>query len=152
MATDRVGIEIELMGYDDAMRQMQNLDREIKGLKGLKNRIKIKAEIDKLKLNKDALKAHKVMIEADTRKLDKDLTRANNELRRMKNTLDALKSDKSPFSGTINAKAIESTEAAIKRLEERIRELNSMKVELGGRMKDVQAEINQTTSYLQRLM
>lgn len=152
MATDRVGIEIELMGYDDAMRQMQNLDREIKGLKGLKNRIKIKAEIDKLKLNKDALKAHKVMIEADTRKLDKDLTRANNELRRMKKNLDVLKSDKSPFSGSINAKAIESAEAAIRRLEERIRELNSMKVELGGRMKDVQAEINQTTSYLQRLM
>lgn len=152
MATDRVGIEIELMGYDDAMRQMQNLDREIKGLKGLKNRIKIKAEIDKLKLNKDALKAHKVMIEADTRKLDKDLTRANNELRRMKKNLDVLKSDKSPFSGSINAKAIESAEAAIRRLEDRIRELNSMKVELGGRMKDVQAEINQTTSYLQRLM
>ena len=54
MATDRVGIEIDLMGYDEAMSQMENLERSMKGLSGHRNRIKIQAEVEKLKMNRDA--------------------------------------------------------------------------------------------------
>lgn len=151
MATDRVGIEIDLMGYDEAMSQMQNLERSMKGLNGHRNRLKIEAEVSKLKMNRDALKAQKVKLEADTKDIDKKITRTTNELKRMQRTLKALNSDKSPFRGKQNQKAIASTEAAIRRLIEEIRTLNTLKVDIGSRMGNIQSEINQTTSAIQRM-
>lgn len=104
MATDRVGIEIDLMGYDEAMSRMESLEREMKGIRGHRNKIKIEAEVEKLKLNKDALKAQKVKFEADTKEIDRQLTRMTNRLKRARQNLKALSGKDSPFAGAINEK------------------------------------------------
>lgn len=150
-ATDRVGIEIDLMGYDQAMKQMESLDSMVKGLSGRKGYLKIKAEIEKVNMNKRALRAHKVKLEADTRDVEKSMTRVNNQLNRAKRNLNTLKEGKVFSDKTINAKAIEAAEAEIKRLIAEYNRLNSIKMELGDRMRNVQTEINSATSYLERL-
>ena len=150
-ATDRVGIEIDLMGYDQAMKQMESLDSMVKGLSGRKGYLKIKAEIEKVNMNKRALRAHKVKLEADTRDVEKSMTRVNNQLNRAKRNLNALKEGKVFSDKTINAKAIKAAEAEIERLIAEYNRLNSIKMELGDRMRNVQTEINSATSYLERL-
>lgn len=57
MATERVGIEIELMGYDEAMNRMRSLERELRGLGGRRARVRVEARVDELKKNYRALEA-----------------------------------------------------------------------------------------------
>ena len=144
MATDRVGIEIDLMGYDEAMSQMENLERSMKGLSGHRNRIKIQAEVEKLKMNRDALKAQKVRIEADTKNVDREITRLRNRIKQISKGAKL-------FGGKAGDKYTKVAEASIERLKNRIKELQNLKVDMNWRMGNIQSEINQTTSAIQRM-
>lgn len=144
MATDRVGIEIDLMGYDEAMSQMENLERSMKGLAGHRNRIKIQAEVEKLKMNRDALKAQKVRIEADTKNVDREITRLRNRIKQISKGAKL-------FGGKAGDKYTKAAEASIERLKNRIKELQNLKVDMNWRMGNIQSEINQTTSAIQRM-
>lgn len=144
MATDRVGIEIDLMGYDEAMSQMENLERSMKGLSGHRNRIKIQAEVEKLKMNRDALKAQKVRIEADTKNVDREITRLRNRIKQISKGAKL-------FGGKAGDKYTKAAEKSIERLKNRIKELQNLKVDMNWRMGNIQSEINQTTSAIQRM-
>lgn len=144
MATDRVGIEIDLMGYDEAMSQMENLERSMKGLAGHRNRIKIQAEVEKLKMNRDALKAQKVRIEADTKNVDREITRLRNRIKQISKGAKL-------FGGKAGDKYTKAAEESIERLKNRIKELQNLKVDMKWRMGNIQSEINQTTSAIQRM-
>ena len=57
MATERVGIEIEILGYKEALSQMQNLERAMKGLQGIKMRMDVGKRLKALKQNMASLRA-----------------------------------------------------------------------------------------------
>ena len=141
MATERVGIEINLMGYEEAMNEMRNLDAQIKGLSGRKARVQVEAEVKKLKMNRDALKAHKVKLEADTRDVERDIMRVK------KSIGDLQRQQKVFMKGSPAAKGIE---ARIHNLKRELDELNRVKVDLNFDTRKVQDEINQCTSAIQR--
>lgn len=144
MATDRVGIEIDLMGYNEAMNQMRNLERSMKGLNGHRNRLKIQAEVDKLKMNRNALKAQKVRIQADTKNIDREITRLQNRIKQIGKGAKL-------FGGSAGVKYAEAAEKSIDRMKAKIKELQSLKLDMNWRAGNIQSEINQTTSAIQRM-
>ena len=142
MATDRVGIYIDLMGYKEAMENMQNLDGMIKGLKGRKNYVKIKAEIDKLKMNREALRNNKVKLKADMTQVDK-------EIKRVKNSIRSLEKSKALYKP--NSKAWNDLAARIGRLKNELAGLEGKRVTLGDQFRQTTAEINESTAAINRL-
>lgn len=64
MATERVGIEIEILGYKEALSQMQNLERAMKGLQGIKMRMDVGKRLKLLKQNMAALRAEAERLKA----------------------------------------------------------------------------------------
>lgn len=64
MATERVGIEIEILGYKEALSQMQNLERAMKGLQGIKMRMDVGKRLKLLKQNMAALRAESERLKA----------------------------------------------------------------------------------------
>lgn len=64
MATERVGIEIEILGYKEALSQMQNLERAMKGLQGIKMRMDVGKRLKALKQNMAALRAESERLKA----------------------------------------------------------------------------------------
>lgn len=64
MATDRVGIEIELLGYKEALSQMQNLERAMKGLRGIKLRMDVGRRLNRLKQDYAALRTEAVRLKS----------------------------------------------------------------------------------------
>lgn len=64
MATERVGIEIEILGYKEALSQMQNLERAMKGLQGIKMRMDVGKRLKLLKQNMAAIRAEAERLKA----------------------------------------------------------------------------------------
>ena len=64
MATERVGIEIEILGYKEALSQMQNLERAMKGLQGIKMRMDVGKRLKALKQNMASLRAEAERLKA----------------------------------------------------------------------------------------
>lgn len=64
MATERVGIEIEILGYKEALSQMQNLERAMKGLQGIKLRMDVGKRLKALKQNMASLRAEAERLKA----------------------------------------------------------------------------------------
>ena len=71
MATDRVGIEIEIMGYKEALNQMQNLERAMKGLQGIKMRMDVGKRLKTLKQNMAALRSEAERLKASMAGMEK---------------------------------------------------------------------------------
>lgn len=57
MATDRVGIEIDIIGYEEAMNQMKSLERAMKGLQGIKLRMQAGERLKELQRRAAALRS-----------------------------------------------------------------------------------------------
>lgn len=141
-ATDRVGIEIDLMGYDEAMSQMKSLEDAMHGLSGRKNYLKIKAEVDELKMNRDALKAHKVKIQADISEADKKIKTLK------KRIADLTEQSKLYAKGS---PAFNRIIAQIGRLRNELHTLQGQRMNLDAEFRQTTAEINQATSALGRM-
>ncbi len=141
-ATDRVGIEIDLMGYDEAMSQMKSLEDAMHGLSGRKNYLKIKAEVDELKMNRDALKAHKVKIQADISEADKKIKTLK------KRIADLTEQSKLYAKGS---PAFNRIIAQIGRLRNELHTLQGQRMNLDAEFKQTTAEINQATSAINRM-
>lgn len=142
MATDRVGIEISLMGYKEAMSQMQSLDGMVKGLNGRKNYVRIQAEIEKLRMNRDALKANKVKLQAD-------MSDVNKKISAIKKQIKSLEGQKPLYK--INSKAFTDLANRIGKLKMELRELEGRRLNIASNLEKTQSEINQTVSAMQRL-
>lgn len=89
MATERVGIEIEILGYKEALSQMQNLERAMKGLQGIKLRNDMSKYLKRLKQDYVALRSEAERLKAamadpaNSAKYDKLANDLNNVRRRM---------------------------------------------------------------------
>ena len=142
MATDRVGIEISLMGYKEAMSQMQSLDSMVKGLNGRRNYVRIQAEIEKLRMNRDALKANKVKLQADMSDVEKKISAIKKQIK-------SLEGQKPLYK--INSKAFTELANRIGKLKTELRDLEGRRVNIASNLAKTQAEINQTVSAMQRL-
>lgn len=140
-ATDRVGIEIELMGYDQAMKQMQNLDRMVQGLSGRKGYLKIKAELEKVNMNKRALRANKVKLQADMTDVERDIKRVKNEFKDLQRSMKFRKGDLYNPSDYRN----------LFRLKKEMSDLGKQKMGIADELKRTNAEIQQSISYAERL-
>lgn len=140
-ATDRVGIEIELMGYDQAMKQMQNLDGMVKGLSGRKGYLKIKAELEKVNMNKRALRANKVKLQADMTDVERDIKRVKNEFKDLQRSMKFRKGDLYNPSDYRN----------LFRLKKEMSDLGKQKMGIADELKRTNAEIQQSISYAERL-
>lgn len=140
-ATDRVGIEIDLMGYEEAMKQMQNLDGMVKGLSGRKGYLKIKAELDKVEMNKRALKANKVKLQADMTDVEKDLKRVTNEFKQLQKSMKFRKGDLYNPSDYRN----------LFKLKKEMSDLGKQKLNIADELQRTNAEIQQSISYAERL-
>lgn len=84
MSTERVGIEIELMGYEAAYRNMENLEREIAGLRGKKARIEVEARVDKLKKNLVALRSEMAKLKTAQSEVEKGGSAWNEQASRIR--------------------------------------------------------------------
>lgn len=143
MATDRVGIEIELMGYDQAMSRMKSLDKMVRGLQGRKNYVKIQGEIDRIKMNRNALRQNKVKLKADMSEVDKAIKKTRAELKK----LEAEMSRKKQMGALYDPKQYRE----LFRLRSELSKLNAQKVTLGDQFSKTTAEINQSTAAIQNL-
>lgn len=163
--TERVGIEIDLMGYEEAVSHMQNLDRLIHGLNGRGAYLKIKAQVEDLKVNKKALQAHKVKLEADASNVDKAIRKVKEnikELGKMKSAYEnAYKSasewvkratpdemDKAMRARTKAAENLERYYARMGQMRRGLDNLQSRRMGIGDEMRQTAAEIRQTTAAL----
>ena len=142
MATDRVGIYIDLMGYDEAMAQMEALDKELRGFGKWKAKARVEAEVEKLEFNKRALKANKVKLQADMSDIEKQLKRA-------KRLLASLEGQRPLYKK--GSPAMHRLETEIKRIKSEIADLNGQKIRVQTELGQTQREINETISMLERL-
>lgn len=71
MATERVGIEIEIMGYEEALNQMRNLERSMKGLSGMKVRWQTEKDLQRLQKQLVALRSEYERLRAEQAKVGK---------------------------------------------------------------------------------
>lgn len=97
MATERVGIEVEVLGYDEAKKQMETIDRAVKSFRGKNATIKLSSgevttvakRIKDLKMNIEALKSERVELLAKggnkerLRQIRKELQQSRAELGRL---------------------------------------------------------------------
>lgn len=83
MATERVGIEIEIMGYEEAMNQMKSLERAMKGLRGVKLRIQAANRLKELQRNATALRAELERLRAAQAGVAKGSSQWNDYARQM---------------------------------------------------------------------
>lgn len=142
MATERVGIEINLMGYEEARSQMENLDRMVKGLNGRRGYLRIKARVDELRMNKKALQAARVKVQADITDVDHKIQRIRDRIRR-------LNAAKTRFN--MDEAGIRKADARIQELRERLASLGRQKTGLRDEFRQINNEIGQTTSELGRM-
>lgn len=71
MATERVGIEIEIMGYEEALNQMRTLERTMKGLKGIGARWQAEKDLRRLQERLIALRSEYERLRAEQAKVGK---------------------------------------------------------------------------------
>ena len=101
MATERVGIEVSILGYDEAIRQMKSVEKAVSGFRGknakiqlddgrvvtVNQRIKeLKQNIEALKSAKAKIKSQDIITDADKAKLaqmNKELATSRAELGRL---------------------------------------------------------------------
>lgn len=127
MATERVGIEVEVLGYDEAQKQLQTLERSMSGLMGKKSRVQVQARFDELQKNLKALESHKVKLKADMSDVKGKIDTIKADIKR----LEAVKLN-------LEAKGMKSDG-----ITNRIRELKSELASLEANRIDIQTNINQ---------
>lgn len=142
MATDRVGIEIELMGYKEALNNMERLDSAIHSLSGRKNYIRVQAEVDRLKMNRNALRTNKVKLQADMSQIDK-------EIKRLKTLLKSLEGQKPLYAK--GSPALKDLETRIGRIANQIKTLESQRAPLADQFRQTKEEIQQTSAAIQQM-
>lgn len=143
MSTERVGIYIDLFGYDQAASKMEALQGKLKGLNGHRQKIKVQAEIDSLTLNKSALRSHKVKLEADMAQVDSALKKTKTAYQDLQRTMNAPLAKK----GLYDPKAYRD----LFKLRSEISSLNKQKIDIKANLGQVNAEIKQTTSAINQL-
>lgn len=142
MATDRVGIEIDVLGYDEALQQMKTLESSMKGLGGHKQYLKIKAEVEELKWNKIGLQNHKAKLKADISDVESKINRVKDRIRLL---------EKAKIRFNLDKSGIEKVDARVKELRSEINSLSSTKTNLKSEFAQTTAEINQSTAAINRL-
>lgn len=141
MAVERVGIEIDIMGYGDAMSQMRNLDAAVKGLQGRKNYLKIKAQVEELKMNKKALQSNKVKLKAD-------MTDVDAKIKKLRSQLKSLEAQKPLYK--MNSAAFTKLAQKIAEVKTELRSLEGQRINLGEQFAQTTAEINESTAAIGR--
>ena len=142
-ATERVGIEIDLMGYEEALRSMQNLERELKSLSGHKVRIDAQNRLKDLERNARGLRAELERIKSirpdefvgpmqegntaaktlkeQMKAVRQEMSQTNAEAQRIRSTLKSVKPLRQVFNGISSGvahmgSAMQSAGNAIQRL------------------------------------
>ena len=142
MATERVGIEIRLMGYKEARDQMADLDAMVRGLNGRRGYLRIKARVDELKMNKKALQAARVKVQAETTDVDRKIQRIRDRIRRLNSLKARLNIDDS------GAKKVD---ARIQQLERELQGLGRQRNGLRDQFRQINNEIAQTNAELAQM-
>lgn len=142
MATDRVGIEIEVMGYEEALQHMKTLESSMKGLSGRKNYLKVKAEVEDLKMSRNAMKQQRIKIKADMTQVDK-------EIKRLKALLKSLEGQKSLYGK--GSPAMEKLLVQIGRVKNELASLEQRRSRLGNEFQEASSQINNATASIQRM-
>ena len=142
MATDRVGIEIEVLGYDEALNQMKSLERSYKGLGGRKQVLKVQAEVEDLKLHKRAKQSQKVKLEADISDVEKKINTMRQRIRRL---------EKAKIRFNLDKSGIAKVDQRIASLKTKISDLSATRTGLKEEFSATNAEIRATTAQINRL-
>lgn len=144
MATNaRVGIDIEVLGYEGAKAKMESLEAQMKGLSGHKTKVKLQAEVDNLKLNRQALRSHKVKLQADMTQVNKAIKKTSQEYDALRRKMNAPAAKK----GLYDPKAYRD----LFRLKSEMSDLNKQKISIKADLGKATSEINQTTAAINSL-
>ena len=137
-ATDRVGINVEVLGVDEARRQLEQLEHDLKSLAGFKTRIDLTNRLKELRREAEAVRSGIAKLRKEQegmekgseewkdnsealKKLRADLAAVNAEMGRTRTALNNVRSLKSVFNGISSSvahmgSAMQSAGNAISRL------------------------------------
>lgn len=137
MSTARVGIELDLMGGEEALRTVEQLEAELKSLAGSAFRIKAKNDIKSLKRELDRIEGDKAVIRVETKSAEQNIRRLKQEAKSLERVLKTGQR----ANGTILSKS-ELTQARqeLRSIRQEIERLQGVKLNLGTQFNSLEAE------------
>lgn len=144
-AVDRVGIEVEVLGYEGAISKMRSLERAMKGLGGRKAVIQAEARLKKLNENLKGLRSQKVKIQIDANNVDKKLRYVQKRINELQNKKMRLRLDGA------SAEELKKVDREILRCREAITKLQGQKINIQSNLGKVNQEMRETEAEAGRL-
>lgn len=139
---DRVGIEVEVLGYEGAIKKMESLERAMRGLNGRKAVVQAQARLKELNKNLHGLKAQKVKLTADTTDIDRKIRRVSQNIRVLENKKAKLRLD---------GKDTEKVSKELIRLREQLAYLKGERINIQTNLAKVTQEMRETEAEAGRL-
>ena len=137
MSTARVGIELDLMGGEEALRTVEQLEAELKSLAGSAFRIKAKNDIKSLKRELDRIEGDKAVVRVETKSAEQNIRRLKQEAKSLERVLKTGQR----ANGTILSNS-ELTQARnqLRSVRQEIERLQGVKLNLGAQFNSLEAE------------
>lgn len=139
---ERVGIEIEVLNYSEAEKQLSRLDKELTGLMGKRPRIEVEARLDEVRRNLKSLESHKVVLKADLNDVNKQI----NEIRKEIKNLQAVK-----LRLEASGEKTDGIMSRIRELRADLAELEANKIDIQTNLAQVKTEMEESTTEANRL-
>lgn len=137
MSTARVGIDLDLMNGDQVFNEIKQIERALKSLSGGKHRLDIKSNVSKLRDELEALKAEKATIRINTREADARIAKLKKSIAQLNKILNT----KTNLRGRpMNPGQLRKVQAALKGLNNELRQTQSRKLNLGNEFRRVSVE------------
>ena len=130
MATEFVGIELQLRGYEGVMSDMKKLDSMLKGFRGQKNKLEIQNNLANAKQDIIAYRGELEKLKRTQKSLSKGITENSQKLRQTKSAYDKLSASVEKFgnayknssASTFARRKLSDYEKEMKRLDAQIQE------------------------------
>lgn len=143
--TDRVGIEVEVLGYEGAIKKMQMLEKSMKGLNGRKAVLQAEARLKKLNENLKGLRSQKVKLTADATDVDRKIRVIQQNIRALQNRKMQLK-----LAGA-SKKEVDEVSMKILRLREQLAYMKGERINIQTNLGKVTQEMRETEAEAGRL-
>lgn len=135
MATPKVGIQLELMGGEEALATVERLERELKSLAGSAYRIKVKSDIKNLKKELDRIEADKIKIKVETKSAEANIKRLERNAKRLQKIL----STKKNMQGRLmNPSQLRKVESALRGINKELDQTRAKKINLGSQFRSLE--------------
>lgn len=137
MSNARVGIELDLMGGEEALRTVEQLEAELKSLAGSAFRIKAKNDIKSLKRELDRIEGDKAVIRVETKSAEQNIRRLKQEAKSLERVLKTGQR----ANGTILSKSeLAQARNQLRSIRQEIERLQGVKLNLGAQFNTLEAE------------